>query len=151
VLPGRFGGAPTDFQLIEEEAEGGEPRLRLVVHPRLGPLDPDQVAAVFLDAIGAGTGVERLMGLVWRHSRFLRVERAVPLSTRSGKILHLLTHREQAPLAGSTHLAPARARYRRRDLRPGAESTPTAARRTVAGHASGRGRGAARRVSARPG
>ncbi|HXJ77421.1 MAG TPA: hypothetical protein VMS64_01965 [Candidatus Methylomirabilis sp.] len=39
VLPARFAGGPTDYQLIEEEYTDGRPCLRLLVHPALGPLD----------------------------------------------------------------------------------------------------------------
>lgn len=97
-LPGRFGGGPTDYQLLEEEAPGGEPRLRLLVHPRVGCLSPDVVADTFLDAIGTGNGAERVMALHWRQAGLLRVERTPPLTTDSGKILHL--HRRPAVPAG---------------------------------------------------
>ncbi len=88
-LPGRFGGAPTDYQLVEEEAADGPPRLLLLVHPRVGPLDPGAVAEAFLTAISRGSGVERVMGLAWRSAGLLQVERRPPLTTSSGKILHL--------------------------------------------------------------
>jgi hypothetical protein len=94
VLPGRFGGGPTDYQLLEEEAAGGEPRLRLLVHPRVGTLRPDVVADTFLGAIGAENGAERVMALHWQRAGVLRVERVRPLTTDSGKILHL--HRRPA-------------------------------------------------------
>ena len=96
VLPTRFGGAPTDYQLVEEEAEGGQPRLRLLVHPRIGAVDAEDMAEAFLSAIGGGTGGERAMALLWRESRFLRVERQPPLAGPSGKIQHLHA-REQPP------------------------------------------------------
>ena len=96
VLPGRFGGGPTDYQLLEEEMPGGAPRLRLLVHPRVGTLRPDVVADAFLGAIGAGNGAERVMALHWQRAGVLRVERARPLTTDSGKILHL--HRRPAAL-----------------------------------------------------
>ena len=89
VLPARFGGAPTDYQLVEEEAEGGQPRLRLLVHPRVGAVDVEALAEIFLSTIGGGTGSERAMALLWRESRFLRVERQPPLAGPSGKIQHL--------------------------------------------------------------
>jgi hypothetical protein len=97
ILPGHFGGAPTDYQLVEDEAEDGRPRLRLLVHPGVGPLDPIKVADAFLAAIGAGTGAERIMGLLWRDADLLRVERLAPRTTASGKILHL--HLEHMPRA----------------------------------------------------
>jgi hypothetical protein len=95
VLPARFGGAPTDYQLVEEEAEGGQPRVRLFVHPRIGAVDVEALAETFLSAIGSGTSSERAMALLWRESRFLRVERQPPLAGPSGKIQHL--HARQQP------------------------------------------------------
>jgi len=89
VLPARFGGGPTDYQLVEEETEDGHPRLRLLVHPTVGALDTQAVAETFLTAISPGSGVERVMGLLWRDAGFLRVERRSPESTPGGKILHL--------------------------------------------------------------
>ena len=89
VLPGRFGGAPTDYQLVEDEGSAGLPRLRLLVHPRLGPLDPERVADAFLTALGRTGGVDRIMELQWRDLGLLRVERAAPRMTGAGKILHL--------------------------------------------------------------
>jgi hypothetical protein len=88
-LPRRFGGGPTDYQLGEEEASGGEPRLRLVVDPRVGALRPDAVVDTFLGAIARSDGAERVMSLHWRQGGYLRVQRARPLLTDSGKILHL--------------------------------------------------------------
>lgn len=95
VLPARFGGAPTDYQLVEEESQDGQPRLRLIVHPALGPLNATEVANALLTAIGAGSGVERVMSLVWRDADLLRVERRVPYTTASGKILHLHVNRNR--------------------------------------------------------
>ncbi|HEY7601375.1 MAG TPA: hypothetical protein VIB60_02610 [Methylomirabilota bacterium] len=89
VLPARFGGGPTDYQMVEEEGETGEPRLRLLVSPRVGDVDPEAVADAFLTALSAGSGVERVMGLMWRQARLLRVERRSPQPTDTGKILHL--------------------------------------------------------------
>ena len=69
VLPARFGGASGDYQLLEDEAEDGRPRLRLLVSPAVGPVDRDSVADAFLTALGRGSGVERVMGLAWRGAR----------------------------------------------------------------------------------
>jgi hypothetical protein len=94
VLPAHFGGGPTDYQLVEEEAVDGDgqPKLRLLVRPSLGPLDESAVVEAFLAAIGGGSGVERVMELQWRQTNWLRVERRAPLSTAAGKILHLWRH-----------------------------------------------------------
>jgi hypothetical protein len=90
VLPRRFGGGPTDYQLVEEEADDGQPRLRLLVHPSIGAVDPGAVSEAFLGAIGQGSRIGAGMALHWRDGGFLRVERAAPRSTPSGKILHLV-------------------------------------------------------------
>ena len=98
VLPARFGGGPTDFQLVEQEDDDGRPRLRLLVHPGLGELDSDQVADVFLNSIGGGSGVERVMELHWRQADVVRVERRAPIVEASGKVLHLHVERQPAPV-----------------------------------------------------
>ena len=96
VLPARFGGGPTDYQLAEEDGADGQPRLGLVVHPAVGPLDADALIEAFLAEIGTGAGAERVMAIQWRMARLLRVERRPPRATASGKILHL--HREYQPM-----------------------------------------------------
>jgi hypothetical protein len=95
VLPGRFGGGPTHYQLIEEEADGGAPRLRLLVHPDVGAVDTSAVAQAFLAAIGPGRGPEYLTRVVWNNAGILTVERRPPLSTPSGKILHVISRRDR--------------------------------------------------------
>jgi hypothetical protein len=97
VLPARFGGAPTDYQLVEEEAAEGQPRVRLLVHPRIGAVDAPALIETFLSAIGGGTGSEHVMALLWRDSKFLRVERRAPLAGPSGKIQHLHAEKTRDP------------------------------------------------------
>jgi len=89
TLPRRFGGGPTDYQLIDEESPDGKPRVRLLVHPRLGPMDPAEVRKAFLDGIGPGSGAERVMMLVWRDAGLPIIERKAPRVTSGGKILHV--------------------------------------------------------------
>jgi hypothetical protein len=100
VLPARFGGIPTDYQLVEEETEEGRPRLRLLVHPSVGPLDEKAVIDALLSSIAAGSGVERLMGLVWEQARLIQIERRLAYATTTGKILHV--HVEGRPREAST-------------------------------------------------
>jgi hypothetical protein len=40
---GRFGGGPTDYQLLEDEGDDGLPGITLLVHPAVGPLNADAV------------------------------------------------------------------------------------------------------------
>jgi hypothetical protein len=96
ILPSRFGGAATDYQLLEEEAEDGQPRLRLLVSPAVGRVDLDAVGDAFLSAIGRGSGVDRIMSLAWREAAIIRVEQRLPESTPGGKILHLVETRRSS-------------------------------------------------------
>jgi hypothetical protein len=89
VLPRRFGGGPTDYQLVEGTDGDGRPVLHLRVHPQLGPVSLEAVANTFLAELGGGVGAERIMSALWRNGRVLRVERTIPVATASGKILHL--------------------------------------------------------------
>jgi len=88
VLPGRFGGIPTDYQLAEEESTNGEPRLCLIVHPRLGPLSEAEITETFLTNLATGPRDTRVR--LWREAALVRVARRPPVATASGKILHLV-------------------------------------------------------------
>src|SRR5262249_43748526 len=74
-LPARFGGGPTHYQLVEDAEPNGTPRVRLLIHPAVGAVDPDCVVAVFLEAIAAGRGAGRVASLVWTQAGAVRVER----------------------------------------------------------------------------
>lgn len=90
TLPARFGGRPTDYQLVEDADGAGGPRLRLLVHPAVGVVDPTRIAATLLAAIATGRGAERVASLVWNDARVVQVERRPPLAAR-GKIHHVHT------------------------------------------------------------
>jgi hypothetical protein len=89
LLPSRFGGAPTDYQLAEDESEDGTPRLKLIVHPAVGPVDETQLKSAFLEAVRSGAGAEKLTSMVWRDTGILVVERGLAKTTASGKIQHM--------------------------------------------------------------
>jgi hypothetical protein len=89
ILPARFGGGPTDYQLVEEEREDGRPELKLLIHPRLGSLDERAVARSFYEGVGRAGGAADVMGRAWREGDLVKVERRPPFTTPSGKILHL--------------------------------------------------------------
>jgi hypothetical protein len=89
ILPGRFGGGPGDWQLVEAEADDGSPRLSVVASPRLGPLAPEAVTDTLLAWIGRGGGIERITSILYRDGGFVRLERRAPFSTASGKVGHV--------------------------------------------------------------
>ena len=92
VLPWRFGGGPTDYQLVEEMAGDGRPQIRLLVHPAIGDLNLSEVAEFFLEALATGSGTRYVMALHWRDADVVRIERKAPIASTSGKILHLWTN-----------------------------------------------------------
>jgi hypothetical protein len=98
VLPTRFGGAPADWQLVEEEV-AGLPRVTVRVSPRVGPVDEAEVVRAVLEALGSGAGYRRMMASAWRDGGTLAVERAEPLATSSAKVLPLHVCGD-APLVG---------------------------------------------------
>ena len=89
TLPDRLGGAPGDYQLAETEGEGGWPRLTLIIHPRVGPVDEAKAIDAFYAAMGRGEGAEQIMALHLRQAGLLRVRREAPRMTAGGKIQHL--------------------------------------------------------------
>jgi hypothetical protein len=95
VLPRRFGGGPTDYQLVESEDKGGRSRLLLAASPRLGPLDEAQVAAVALDFLGSEGPAERMMADIWTRGGTLVVVRREPEVSRVGKVLPLHVERRR--------------------------------------------------------
>ena len=100
ILPRRFGGGPADFQLVEDEAGDGHPRLLILARPSVPAFEPDDVIDVFLRALGADSETGRVMALQVREAGFLRVERRAPLAAASGKVLHVWS-RSAAPPGGS--------------------------------------------------
>jgi hypothetical protein len=82
-LPRAFGGAPTDYQLVEEEV-GATSRVTVVVSPRLGPLDEGKIIATVLARLGDSRG-NGMMALNWRQGAVLRVMRREPYVTPAAK------------------------------------------------------------------
>jgi hypothetical protein len=87
VLPDRFGGAPTDYQLVEEEVEG-LPKVSIVIQPRVGEVAEGEVVATVIDFLRSERR-NRLMADVWSDADTLRVVRRQPSLTEAGKTLPL--------------------------------------------------------------
>jgi hypothetical protein len=101
TLPARFGGGPLDYQLAEEE-EDGVAKVKIVVSPRIGPIDEDAVKEAVMGAIRF-SGPSNRMADSWEHAETLRVERREPYSTAASKLLplHVLSAAEQKEPAGA--------------------------------------------------
>jgi hypothetical protein len=90
ILPGRFGGSPTDYQLVEQE-ESGLPTVRVVVRPTVGEVDEGQVVQEVLEFLRSRGHGQELMAGVWADGRILRIVREDPHVTPGGKIQALQT------------------------------------------------------------
>jgi len=89
VLPARFGGSMTDYQILEEEDEGGVTSVKLLVSPELGGLDEKKILSVLvqeLRAAGKGGGSSNLSLDVWVQNNTLKIVREYPKTTAVGKI-----------------------------------------------------------------
>lgn len=85
ALPERFGGAPTDYQLLETE-DHGMTRLSLVVSPRVGVVDEALLVAHVLEVLGGPAPGSRMMADHWRQGATLQVVRRDPVTTGASKI-----------------------------------------------------------------
>lgn len=91
VLPGRFGGQPTDYQFVESE-EDGLTRVTLLVSERVGEIDEAALIETVLTELGATDSAKQLGAGTWRAGRTLRVARREPHVTSAMKVqpLHIL-------------------------------------------------------------
>ncbi|HUG82380.1 MAG TPA: hypothetical protein VML01_12000 [Bryobacterales bacterium] len=85
-LPVRIGGAPSDYQLVQQEA-GNQTELTLRVNPRL-QVALDDVRELFLERLSKCYGGV-LATRVWKHTEAFRVISGVPIETKGGKTLPL--------------------------------------------------------------
>lgn len=83
-LPGRLGGGPGDYQLIEYEGKN-QTELRLHVSPRTGVTDLARVRSTFLELMrphfAGALGTRE-----WRNSNGVEVRIAEPIATGTGKV-----------------------------------------------------------------
>lgn len=84
VLPGRFGGGATDYQLVEFD-EGGVSRVAIVVSPRVGAVDEGEVVRAVLGFLRSQGRPQGMMSDVWESSGTLRVLRREPYVTAGAK------------------------------------------------------------------
>jgi len=91
VLPAKYGGAATDYQLLEEEDSQGQTHLSLIISPTVGTVDEDEVIATVLRELRRVPHPGKLTAGVWSAAKILRVKRMQPISNM-GKVmtLHLM-------------------------------------------------------------
>lgn len=84
VLPNRHGGAPGDYQLVEEERDGLS-KVAIVVSPRAILRDAEQLPATILDYLSSDSRGAKMMADQWRQTGVLEVIRREPYTTAVGK------------------------------------------------------------------
>lgn len=87
VLPGRFGGNPTDYQFVEQEVDG-LPKVSILISPRVRQVDEGAVVDTVFKTLVSYPGGDIMAGK-WRDGNTLRVVRREPYATKSAKILPL--------------------------------------------------------------
>ena len=86
VLPGRFGGSPLDYQLVEEENEHGLGRLVLLVSPKVSIPGEQQVIDAVLDGLDEASEAAGIARLFWKQANTFRVRKQEPQWTPRGKL-----------------------------------------------------------------
>ena len=86
ALPQRFGGGPTDYQLVEDRS-GPISKVSIVISPRVGPVQPETVREVALQALGNDGPGPALMANSWREAGLPHIERREPYTTSRPKLL----------------------------------------------------------------
>jgi hypothetical protein len=89
ALPGDFGGASGDYQLVEEEDDDGRTRLTLRADPRIGALDEAKLLARLREELGRRSWGHEFQARIWERAGTLRIKRAPPVASAMGKILPL--------------------------------------------------------------
>lgn len=89
VLPAKFGGTSTDYQMVEEEDEQGRTRLNVLVSPEVGEIDESELVQTVVSELSKGKDTQRMMTEIWSQVEMLRVKRVRPLTTAAGKLLPL--------------------------------------------------------------
>ncbi|MBI4380683.1 MAG: hypothetical protein HY574_05795, partial [candidate division NC10 bacterium] len=87
VMPAKFGGEVTDYQLVEEDDQRGLRSLTLIVNPRIGAIDEGKAVRTLLDGLAGGGDRDHAWSRIWAQAGTIRVRRALPLATARGKIL----------------------------------------------------------------
>jgi hypothetical protein len=96
VLPGKYGGAPTDYQLVEEEDDKGQTYLSLIISPTVGAVDNSEAINTVLDELRRHAYGGKLAAGFWSQVNTIKIERTHPLSS-SGKIttMHLVKRKQE--------------------------------------------------------
>lgn len=85
VLPSKFGGSATDYQIVEEEEQNGHTRMSVLASPEIGDIDENELTRTVLKELPQ-VGITPN---VWAMAGTFRVRRERPIATQRGKLLPL--------------------------------------------------------------
>jgi hypothetical protein len=88
VLPQRYGGSASDYQLLEEEDNEGRTHLNLIISPSVGTLSDDDVLETVLTELRRIQQGGRLAAGIWGQEKTLSIKRMNPISN-CGKVMTL--------------------------------------------------------------
>ena len=91
LLPKRFGGSSTDYQIEENLNNGALSSVNISVSPRVGKIDENDLVNTVIEELGKGEDYRRMMASVWKQAGTIRVKRMEPVPTKRGKILSFRT------------------------------------------------------------
>jgi len=89
VLPAKFGGTSTDYQMVEEEDMEGKTHMYIIVNPNIGDVDEKKIIDTILSELSKGKDTQRMMTELWSQAKTLKVKRIQPITTSRGKLLPL--------------------------------------------------------------
>ena len=86
VLPVKFGGGPLDYQAIEEEGSNGLSHFTMLVSPKVGAVDEENLVQTVLEELKKGGANNRRMARIWEEAGTVGVRREEPQATKGGKV-----------------------------------------------------------------
>ena len=91
VLPRKYGGESTDYQLVEEEDPNGLTYLNLMVSPSVGKINEKEIVDTFVNMLKSAEDSPESWAQsgtqMWAQAGTVRIVRDYPIPTKRAKIL----------------------------------------------------------------
>ncbi len=94
VLPFKYGGNSTDYQIIEEEDKGGITRLNILVSPEVGEINEKDLLDTVIGEFKKRKR-DTVKSDIFSQADTFHIKRIYPISTEMGKILPLRIERKK--------------------------------------------------------
>jgi hypothetical protein len=83
VLPKRYGGSISEYQVLSETIECSRTRIQINVSPRIGPINENDLIYAILNELEKEN---KLMAELWAQAGTIMVQRIDPIPTKRGKV-----------------------------------------------------------------